>query len=342
MLTEKRKQQLRKFAGETKPSMLRRSDYRDYTLPGYYLLTLTIEGRRPLLGALAGCSDANADSPDAPRIELTALGKAVEDEWRSIPDHYPQVVIIALQLMPDHLHAIIYVREQLSVHLGVIVRGFKSGCNRHLRRLLPELASQLTATQSQSTPHGHRTTHGLLWSHGYNDRLLHSDIALETWVAYVKDNPRRLAIRREHRDFFTVRFGVTVGSMTYAAIGNRQLLSYPDRVQVQLSRHLNEHELAWRQEELLQRAREGAVLVSPAISKGEQQVMRAALDEGLSQVFLTPWGFDEFSKPGHQYYEACAQGRLLILAPWPHQNRRPALTRDMCLALNAMTEELCR
>ena len=87
---------------------------------------------------------------------------------------------------------------------------------------------------------------------------------------------------------------------------------------------------------MLAKARRGVVLVSPAISKGEQAVMRAALDACLPLIFLTPWGFNEFSRPGHQYYEACAQGHFLILAPWPHENQRIPLTRDMCMALNAM------
>lgn len=77
------------------------------------------------------------------------------------------------------------------------------------------------------------------------------------------------------------------------------------------------------------------------ISKGEQAVMRVALDAGFPIVFLTPWGFNTFSKPGHRYYEACASGHFLILAPWPHQNERIPLTRSMCLQLNEMTKALC-
>ena len=94
--------------------------------------------------------------------------------------------------------------------------------------------------------------------------------------------------------------------------------------------------------ENMQHARNGAVLVSPAISDGESAVMRAALDGGLPLIFLTPWGFNVFSKPGHQYYEACAAGRFLILAPWPHQTRRVPQTRQMCLQLNTMAKEILR
>ena len=91
----------------------------------------------------------------------------------------------------------------------------------------------------------------------------------------------------------------------------------------------------------LSMARNGTVLASPAISKGEQAVMRAVLNAGFPLIFLSPWGFNSFSKPGHQYFDACAEGRFLILSPWPHHNERIPLTRQMCLELNKMTEEVC-
>ena len=110
---------------------------------------------------------------------------------------------------------------------------------------------------------------------------------------------------------------------------------------MQLSRSLTEEQVAERVQQFLMLARQGAILVSPAISQGEQSVMRAALDEHLPLIFLTPWGFNNFSKPGHQYYEACSEGRFLILAPWEHQNEQIPLTRTMCLSLNRMTKQIC-
>ena len=106
-------------------------------------------------------------------------------------------------------------------------------------------------------------------------------------------------------------------------------------------RFLTEKQIEEMVEQMLEKARRGVVLISPAISKGEKAVMRAVLEERHPLIFLTPWGFNEFSRPGHQFYEACAEGRFLILAPWPHENQRLPLTRQMCLALNSMTAEIC-
>jgi hypothetical protein len=183
--------------------------------------------------------------------------------------------------------------------------------------------------------------HGLLFASGYNDRLLLRAGQLERWLHYLADNPRRLLMKRQCPDWLRPHFHVNVGGNTFSAIGNRDLLSAPQRVQVRVSRRCTPTQVQEEVTRYLALARRGAVLVSPAISRGEQAVMRAALDEHLPLIFLTPWGFNEFSKPGHQYYEACADGRFLILAPWEHQNERIPLTRTMCLTLNEMTKQIC-
>lgn len=334
------------FAGEKKPSMLRRRVGHDYESRRMYLITMTVEGRRPLLGRLVGRSDAKEGSAEWPKVELTELGKAVEYEWMAVTKYHPEVSVVALQMMPDHLHGILFVREQMGQHLGQIIKGFKTSTNKHYRRLV--LGVDFAATASQHRGQGEKRDRsldnrekGLLWSLGYNDHILSGNGELQRWLTYLRENPLRLAMKREHPDLFRVRFGLSVAGQTYAAIGNQFLLQTPQKVQVQCSRSLTEEQVQERMAFFLAKARQGAVLVSPAISKGEQAVMRAALDAHLPLIFLTPWGFNTFSKPGHQYFNACAEGRLLILAPWEHQNQRIPLTREMCLTLNAITQHIC-
>ena len=141
------------FAGEKKPSMQRRCVDHDYTGRMMYMVTMTTEGRRPLFGEVKGCSQAEPGSEDAPRVVLSALGERVKEEWWGIPHYHPQVEIIALQMMPDHLHGILFVREKMDCDLSRIIRGFKTGCNRHFRELFPSVP--YVATQSQQTTPQH-------------------------------------------------------------------------------------------------------------------------------------------------------------------------------------------
>ena len=124
------------FAGEKKPSMLRRCVGHDYTERMMYMVTMVVEGRHTLFGTVVGRSDAPADSTEAPRVELSELGQRVAEEWLGIPKYYPQVEIIALQMMPDHLHGIIFIKEKMEKDLSRIIRGFKTGCNRSYREVV--------------------------------------------------------------------------------------------------------------------------------------------------------------------------------------------------------------
>lgn len=336
------------FAGEKKPSMKRRSAINNYYGRHIYMLTLAVEGRRPLLGTLEGGEEKAWVIP-------TSLGKEVVKCWAVIPKFHPELKLLGFQLMPDHLHGLLFVREEMEEHLGQVVSGFKAGCNKAYRSIFGEAVPHLTQKEASAyeaappllLPSQHRLkkddrSHGLLFERGYNDLIAKGYDMLPRLTAYINDNPRRLAIRRAHPDFFRVRFGIEVAGQSYAAIGNRFLLQHPEKVQVQLSRSLTSEQIVEKVQHYLSLARQGAILVSPAISEGEQAVMRAALDEHLPLIFLTPWGFNKFSKPGHQYFEACSEGRFLILAPWEHQNEQIPLTRSMCLTLNSMTEQICR
>ena len=322
------------FAGEKKPSMLRRCVDHDYTDRMMYMVTMVTEGRRPLFGKVVGRSNASLDSPDAPRMELNELGRRVEACWYEIAVRQPKIKLIALQMMPDHFHGILFVTERLERSLGSVLLGFKQGCNKAFREVL-----SVAVVRQQTEPNDR--THGLLFTPGFNDKLLLRQGQLQRWIDYLRDNPRRLLMKRENPDLFRVQRGLTVGAQQFSAIGNRFLLQRPVKLQVQCSRRLTEEEVAAKTAWWLAQARSGAVLVSPCISKGEKAVMRAAFDEGLPLIILQENGFTELAKPGGKRMEACASGQILILAPWEHHNERLAIRRDQCLALNALAKMIC-
>lgn len=342
------------FAGKKKPSMLRRCVGHDYTKRQIYLITMVTEGRRPLLGHIAGKSNAPKGTQEAPHVILSELGQQVNDEWWATSLHHPEIEIIALQIMPDHLHGILFVKEQMEKPLGIALRGFKQSCNRHYRQLvlgLPSvpyvaLTTQHTEQTEQAAPRKNRCgedrTHGMLFARGYNDRLLLHSGQLETWLHYLEDNPRRLLMKRENPDLFRVQRDVVVAGIRFSAIGNRFLLDHPIRLPVQCSRHLSEAEIQEKVKEYLAAAQKGAVLVSPSISPGEKAVMRAAFDAGKPLIFLQENGFTDLAKPSGARMDACARGQLLILAPWEHHNEQANIKREQCLMLNEIALHICK
>ncbi len=358
-------EQKKRFAGEKVPSMKRRSDVNDYSERNIYMVTLVIEGRRCLLGELQGTSLTPVFVP-------SKLGLAVHQCWQMIPEHYPHVKLIALQLMPDHLHAIIQVTSKMDCHLGQVINGFKIGCNRAYRALMAEAVPRPTgncgshssytgshssytgshsasgtnnggsgSVQAEAVPRPTNKQAGLLFERGYNDVINKHFDMLPRLIQYVRSNPYRLLRRREQPDLFRVRFDVAIGGHNCSALGNIFLLDHPERVQVQCSRSLGDDAIQALVDKALAAARQGAVHVSPAISPGEKRVMRALLDAGFPLIFLVENGLTRYSKPGGQFFEACARGQLLIVAPWQHHNEHRVITRNQCSALNTLTWAIC-
>lgn len=319
------------FAGEKKPSMQRRCVDNDYTARRMYMITMVTEERKPLFGKVVGRSEAVEPSAEAPRIELSPLGEAVERIWQTIGCYHPEVKVVALQMMPDHLHAILFVKTQMEKPLGKVLLGVKQACNRAFREVMPEGVVAVAQQHAQR-----ERGNGLLFAKGFNDQILLRDGQLERWHNYLKENPRRLLMKRENPDLFRVQRGLTYAGQSFSAIGNRFLLERPVKLQVQCSRSISDEELKAKLNDCLRAGRQGAVLVSPAISKGEKAIMRAAFEEGLPLIYLQENGFTDLAKPGGKRMEACAKGQLLILAPWEHHNEKMTIKRGQCLELNEM------
>ena len=87
---------------------------------GLYHITLTIPDRKPLLGWL----DVPDNNPQMAKVRRTPLGNALVDCLLSIPQHHPEVQVLHFCLMPDHLHAVIYVRRLMPIGIKGVVRGF--------------------------------------------------------------------------------------------------------------------------------------------------------------------------------------------------------------------------
>ena len=361
-MTDEQVKAKKKYAGEKKPSMKRRDSHHDYRERRMYMITLEVEGRRPLFGRIVGNAFAERGSGDEPSIELTKLGKAVQSEWMSIHAYYPQIEVMAVQMMPDHMHGILFVKETLPVHLGQVISGFKTGCRKAQRLLKAEekaatgkaaaeplltekekegkesvVSQYVTALPSQEE----NEPYCALFAKGYNDLILRSYDELPVWQNYLHDNPRRLLLKRARPEWLRPFFGLQIGSHSYSGIGNRLLLTASKRKAVLVSRRLNEEMIDEETARYLEMAKQGTVLVSAAISPGEKRVMRVAFDAGLPIIVIMQNGFTPLSKPKGRQFDACARGVLLMLSPWEHHNEKQMITSAQCRQMNLMALEIC-
>ena len=113
------------------------------------------------------------------------------------------------------------------------------------------------------------------------------------------------------------------------------------RIMVEEANHGNDEPLRHYMNSCILAARKGVIMVSPFISPYEKQVMLVMLREKLPFIYLSDNGFREYYKPTDVLFDACASGRILILSPWTYDASKRRISREDCIALNTMAEEIC-
>ena len=307
---------------------------------GVYHITLTVPSRKSLLGTLV-IPDAD---PSKAQIERTVLGNAVIDELYVMCKHYPAIRILQFCLMPDHLHAIIHVTQVMNTSIRSAVRGYWQGVKKLGRAYTLSVAAEFNSVTMDEGgyPFPVFTERPFI-------RPLSRRGQLNTMIHYVQMNPQRLATKRLHPGFFRVQTGIVIAGRSYDGVGNAALLMHeryaPVHVRhlmVEQAQHGDDQPLRNYKNSCVLQARNGTVMVSPFISQDEKQVMQVLQREQHSIILLADNGFRDFYKPADTHFDACAQGRLLILSPWPYDGGKRHISRADCVALNQMAEEICQ
>ena len=346
------------------------ASWNNYRWTGTYLITIVVNDHQRLLGELR-------TSP-TPYVEMTDLGRYMEQQWLKLPDFHGQygrqISVLAHQVMPDHFHGIIRVESEMDVTLGEIMRGFKIACTQEWRRMnRPYMADTLSDEQRASLSHMSRRQReeyyrkigiAVLFDEDYDDSVCFREGQLENAIWYVHDNPRRAAIKRANPELFKLRQKVLVAGFECTTLGNQFLKDDPMREMLQCSRTLTQAEIDQKKAECLRLAERGVVWVSAGISEGEKQICRAIREAGYPIVVLLNEGFPEadsphakYYKPQGVYFEACAAGQLLLIEPGEGlfedkeiaeevYRKDPRCTpnskRYRFLALNAMARKMCK
>jgi hypothetical protein len=326
---------------------------------GIYHITLTVPSRQPLLGKLV----IPDNDPSQARVERTALGNAVIDELYVMCKHYPAIRIFQFCLMPDHLHAVIQVTRVMDTSIRSVIRGYWQGVKKLGRAYTLAVSSELNSeatnkeTASQDTTNkGGATNQGTTdqgsdsWAFPiFTERPFIRPLSrrgqLRAMMHYVQMNPQRLATKRMMPGFFRVQKGIEIAGRSFDGVGNVALLHarqydvvHVRSIWVKAAERGDSQQLRDYMNSCVLKARKGVVMVSPFISPDEKRVQNVLLEEKLSFILLADNGFRDYYKPTDALFDACAEGRVLILSPWQYDADKRHITRNDCVALNEMAE----
>jgi len=169
----------------------------DYSQPGAYFVTLCTQNHRPLFGRIV-----------RGEMELSSYGRIVEDEWARTGALRPYVRLGALAVMPNHVHAIIWI---VSPDVGpgeTVENGPVTGTTHSLTgtacrartserfgkpvpHSLPTIVRAFKAAVTKRV-NGRRGTPGApVWHRNYYEHVVRDESDLARLRTYIAENPGR-------------------------------------------------------------------------------------------------------------------------------------------------------
>ncbi len=133
----------------------------------------------PSGGEPSGFVPSGGETRGIASLRVTEIGKRAVDCWSMIPTFFPFVHLDAFQLMPNHLHGIIWIDKPdyidwkpgtfgpQSQNMASIIRGFKSAVKAYA-----------TTTRIEFS-----------WQPRYYDRVIRNDDELNRIRQYIENNP---------------------------------------------------------------------------------------------------------------------------------------------------------
>lgn len=233
----------------------------------------------------------------------TLLGECVRTELLALTTKNPFLQIRRYVIMPDHIHFALQVMTELEKSVGKYIAPFTKSCSQAYTHLynLPNFTTLFKV---------------------FDDEIIFDYNQLDRAIKYIEENPRRYLLKRQFPDLFKRHLQIVIDGHKYAAYGNIFLLKGIYLLPIRIHRR-------WSQEEFKEYAAKcraeisaGAIPITPAIHKAEKDIVNKAIESGSSVILLRDLGFNERFKPQGKLFDLCAEGRLLLISPWPDNLER--------------------
>ncbi len=143
----------------------------DYRRPGPYAITICAEHRWHMFGA-------GIDGT----IILNRAGQMAETVWQEMPDEFPGLNLGAFVVMPNHLHAVVWLPNEGASDrplLGTVVQRFKNISTARY-------AAEVNAGNWVSFD-------GRLWQRNFYDHIVRDRDDLDRCERYIRANPANWA-----------------------------------------------------------------------------------------------------------------------------------------------------
>ena len=280
----------------------------DYSRPLFYMVTIKCQAGRQMLSEIVAPG----------KCRMNAITRAMVNCIRSFSIGCKAVAPIeCFSIMPDHIHLLIRIVEQVGA--GLIEDGRRPFIPLRLEAIVGMLMQALEGRYAEVT--GRREE---VFEASWHDWIVMAEGQLAAFTRYIRENPRRAWLRHENRRFFSQVSRVHFAGREWFAYGNAALLELPVIEPFRCSRKWAENGDEWR-EAVGRAARIGpggagaGTFMSPCEKLCGNEIFKA----GGALIVLSPEGFGPRWHPTRNKEALCAKGRMLFLSLWEPQAARP-------------------
>lgn len=303
------------------PRYWQRKPDHDYRSRCFYMVTMRKAPQMPYFSRVS----APAGDYAHPSVSHSRLGTIISNELHNFGHFYPGVEIYDYVVMPDHVHFVIYVSVAGIYNLGSLVAALKAACSKGWRDSLGLDPSQTAAP---------------VFLPGFHDRICRNFDHINTVKRYVRDNPRRLMLKRLYPEYYRERRRISIDGTIYVMIGNPFLILHPFITQALYSSRRSPDDNRRAYEQCLANIRRGGVAIGTFIAHPEKELRDKAIELGCSIILMHGNGFDNLYAPPQPYFDLCREGRCLIIGEERCRAATAADLRDHNRALNALAERI--
>jgi len=124
----------------------------DYSTQNYYFVTVCTNGKRCIFG-----------QPD----QLNQYGKWAAQGLMEIPQHYPDILVDKFVIMPNHVHAILYIHDK-KANLSRVIGSYKSFVSKKIHEREPGKT---------------------VWQASFHDHIIRNKESYQNIWQYIDSNP---------------------------------------------------------------------------------------------------------------------------------------------------------
>ena len=287
----------------------------DYSRGAAMFITIVVEPRRPLFGAIRNA-----------KLVKTPLGEAVARRLREMGEQ-PGIRLFNSVVMTDHVHFQLHLRAGQSEPLTVLGRAigrFKSLCAKDYHEISGESGS--------------------LWQQGYHDWLCQSKEMVAAVNRYIDYNPLKYELRWNQPEFLAIHEPLAAWRLSpdefWRGIGAVGLLDGElPCVALRISRKLTSRQIDEAVRRIAAKV-DDYVFVGGWISPGEKAVRDLLLGDPRGKIVqILPSALPHDYKVGSMWLEAIRDRRAAIIA---RGNDEVEFSRAACLDLNAEAVKLAQ